>query len=273
VNSALAALIGIVVVTIAESSPAAEGPGDTKSLPCRPTIACTADIVPPGAVEVEAGSLTRILGPDRQVTFPFLAKLTLAEWVQVQIGSNGYTSQQGPDGARYFDNVIVGAKLHLVDQGDYRPSVSLSAAASLPVGSQPADDDALFIFYVTKDVGPVHADLNAGLSFLRLNGGDYGGSQTATQEWAALALSMNLPPPFGVMVEGYYFSDASPAATRDGGILLAVSHSPKPWLVFDVGADVGYFPSSRAFSAFVGMTVVPFLLWKEKPKRALHQPS
>jgi hypothetical protein len=66
------------------------------------------------------------------------------------------------------------------------------------------------------------------------------------------------------MVESYYFTDAPPAATQDGGFLFAVSHSPASWLTFDLGGDVGYFASTRAFSAFFGMSIVPFLLWDGK---------
>ena len=64
------------------------------------------------------------------------------------------------------------------------------------------------------------------------------------------------------MVEGYYFTDASPVAARDGGFLFAVSHNPLPWLMFDVGGDVGMFPSTRAYSVFLGMSIVPVLLWR-----------
>jgi hypothetical protein len=63
------------------------------------------------------------------------------------------------------------------------------------------------------------------------------------------------------MVENYYFTDAAPFAGPDGGCLFAISVSPRPWLVFDFGGDVGYFPSSRSFSSFVGMTIVPVRLW------------
>lgn len=63
------------------------------------------------------------------------------------------------------------------------------------------------------------------------------------------------------MAESYYFGDARPVALRDGGFLFAFSHSPKPWLVNDFGADVGLFPSTRSYSLFVGMTIVPGLLW------------
>ena len=34
------------------------------------------------------------------------------------------------------------------------------------------------------------------------------------------------------------------------------------WLTFDVGGDVGFFPSTRAYSVFVGMSIIPAILWK-----------
>jgi hypothetical protein len=45
--------------------------------------------------------------------------------------------------------------------------------------------------------------------------------------------------------------------------IRAIDHSPRPWLVFDCGGDVGFFPSTRAYSLFIGMTIVPVLLWRD----------
>jgi hypothetical protein len=232
---------------------------DTTSLPCRPTIACTADLVKPGLFELETGMLFRRLSSARQWTFPFLAKLTVASFAQLQVGSNGYTTQFDGTPARYFDNVYAGVKFHLLDQRPALPSLSLSGSVSFPVapdqlGYNPVVD-AFFIAYITKDFGPIHADLNIGAS-------DWGiASSSRAQEWVALALSAPLPHPFGVMIENYYFTDAAPFAGRDGGCLFAISVSPRPWLVFDFGGDVGYLPSSRPFSSFVGVTIVPVRLW------------
>jgi hypothetical protein len=53
---------------------------------------------------------------------------------------------------------------------------------------------------------------------------------------------------------------------RDGGFLCAVSHSPRAWLMFDAGGDIGWYPSTRAFSLFVGMTLIPVVLWND-PER------
>jgi hypothetical protein len=231
-------------------------PGDTHTLPCRPTIACTADLVVPGAFELESGALYRRLDSGtRQWTFPFLAKLTIVDRVQVQVGSNGYTAVRGDQPAQYFDNLTVGAKLHLADQHDWVPSLSVSLTSSTPVHG--GSFDTLATAYASKDFGPLHADLNVGaLTWWQVE------TRVVPQEWVALALSTSLPPPFGILAEGYYFTDASPFATRDGGFLFAVTHSPRPWLVFDAGGDVGMFPATRAFSAFLGMTIVPVRLWR-----------
>jgi hypothetical protein len=244
---------------------AAGGPQDSdRVLPCRPTIACTAELVPPGTFEIEAGYLYRAATPGAglatQRSSPVLLKLTVATWLQVQVGSNGFTVAQGDAPGRFFDDVTLGLKLHLLDQAGARPALSLSGTLSLPT---PAGQqgylrtyDALFIGYVSKDLGPIHADLNVGANVWRLE------DHPLPQGWTALALSMDLVAPFGVMAEGYYFSPAAPVATRDGGFLFAFTHAPRRWLMFDLGGDVGFFPATRAYSAFVGMTVIPAVLWR-----------
>ena len=187
-----------------------------------------------------------------------MAKLTLAPWIQAQAGSNGYSVSHGVASARFFDDAQIGAKVHIADEGEYAPSISASAMVSVPTVDGDGylrTYDALFTAYVTKEIGPIHADLNVGANAWRIEG------NPRPQEWVALALSTNLPPPFGVMIESYYFTDAAPVSLRDGGFLFAISHSPKPWLMFDFGGDIGMFPSTRAYSVFVGMSAVPALLW------------
>jgi hypothetical protein len=233
-----------------------------QALPCRPTIACTADIVPPGDVEVEVGYLFRKLhAPALQHSMPVLVKLTLATWVQLQIGGNGPTFATAPVATRYVDDLVAGLKLHLGDQAPQIPSLSLSVDLSAPISSAAGFErtyDLLVTLYVTKDFGPLHADLNVGVNLWRLEGAPL------MQPWIALALSVELPRHFIVMAESYYFADAAPIAPEDGGFLFAVAYSPRRWLVFDVGGDVGYFPSQRAVSAFAGMTMVPAALWRPR---------
>jgi hypothetical protein len=266
---ALAVAIGLAFATAPRSARAADPPdARDRTLPCRPTIACTADFVPPGTVDLEAGALFRSLGPSnprgrtsgtRQWTFPFLAKLTLEPWVQLQVGSNGLTAATGLAPQSYFDDVVVGLKFHLVDQTRRTPSISLSAEVSVPTFAGPGyvrTLDSFFTAYVTKDLGPVHADFNAGFNVWRIE------QAPLSQALVALALTANVPPPFGVMGEAYFFSNAPPVAPKDGGLLFAFTHSPRPWLVFDLGADIGWFPTSRAYSLFFGMAIIPVVLWR-----------
>ena len=208
---AIVATATAFTAALEQGARAAEWPAEDKTLPCRPTIACTAEIIPPGTFEVEAGALVRQLGPrTRQWSFPFLAKLTLAPWIQVQAGSNGYTTSRGDAPSSFFDDAELVVKLHVVDQTERAPSLSFSAQASIPtssgqLGYQPTYD-AMFTAYVTKDVGPLHGDWNVGLSAWRL----FDRASALPQESTALALSVPLGGPFGAMVEGHEPRSARP---------------------------------------------------------------
>ena len=106
---------------------------DDHVLPCRPTIACTAEITPPGTFEIEAGVIARKFpNPNRQFSMPFLMKLSLEKWVQLQLGDNGYTHGTGNARTSYFDNVQDGPKFHLADQ-DGRRLATLARAVPATV--------------------------------------------------------------------------------------------------------------------------------------------
>jgi hypothetical protein len=228
---------------------------DVSALPCRPTIACTADIVPSGSFELEAGYLFRRLAHDKnQSSVPFLLKLSLSDSLQLQVGSNGptFASMQS-----FFDDVLAGLKLRVHRQTEYVPSLALSAQISVPTAEAMGyvrTYDALLAGYVTKDLGWLHADYNVGVNLWRVE------SEPLTQAWTALALSVPFGRGFGGMVEGYVFSDAAPIAPRDAGILSAISYQPRRWLVIDAGPDLG-LESTRIISAFVGVTIDPIALW------------
>jgi hypothetical protein len=109
---------------------------DHQALPCRPTIACTADIVSPGSFELEVGYLFRkFRDAEIQHSVPFLAKLTLAEWVQLQVGGNGPTFANAPVPTHYIDDIVTGLVFHLADQAKYIPSFSWSLELSSPLAA------------------------------------------------------------------------------------------------------------------------------------------
>jgi len=255
-----------VLMATASAAAAALPSEADRAIPCRPTIACTADLVPPGTFEVEAGALYRRL-PDGvgQFTSPLLLKLTLIKDLQLQVGTNGNTVVHGKNPAHYLDDLTIGPKLHVLDQSDKLPAVAFSLQASIPTFERPGyllTYDAFLTGYATKDFGPVHNDTNVGVNFWRLE------DAPLTQVFAASAFSLSLPPQWlQVMLEGYAYSDASPVASRDAGIIFAFSETLAPWFVLDQGADLALFRSTRSYSLFVGFTVVPAVLWRPSAGR------
>jgi hypothetical protein len=230
------------------------------ALPCRPTVSCTADITAPGTLELEGGLLVSGASEStRTWSYPFLLKQTLTRWLQLQVASNGFTTIRGLAPAQYLDNIGLGAKLHLADQGAAWPSLAVTALVSVPTFDR---DGYLRIYdgfltgHASKDVAWLHVDWNVGVNVWRLEGAP------VAQGFTALALSTSLPPPFSIALEGYGFTDAAPIAPRDGGLRAALGTTARSWLVFDLGGDVGFFPSTRAYSVFVGMTVIPVVWWR-----------
>ncbi len=224
------------------------------ALPCRPTISCTADIAAPGTFEVELGwgASKGTFGSTRIV--PFLLKQTLTKMLQLQVGSNGVTYGQ-PARNLYFDNLFMGAKLHLADQDKWAPSFAVTALVGVPLNNVNGLE-ALVTGHASKDIGPIHGDLNLGIAEVALD------TTPVSQGFGAFALSASLPGSFGVAAEVYYFTDSPPLAPHDGGVRFVLTTAPKPWLVFDMGADAGFFPSVRAFTLFFGMTIVPVVFWR-----------
>jgi hypothetical protein len=257
------AVVGIAGAT-RRAHAASSWPGDEdQAHPCRPTVSCTADIVAPGTFEAEVGGAVSTAKQGHVAYFPLLLKQTLTTFLQLQVGSNGYTAVTDPSSSqfRYVDNVFFGPKFHLRDQGDVWPSLAMSAEASLPsfrTDGEPRKDDAFLTAYASKDVGFLHVDWNVGVDVWRVD------QASATQAFTALALSASPVQPFGVAVEGYYFSDAGPLAPHDGGIRLAMSVASRSWLVADLAGDLGLFPSTHAYSLFFGITMIPAVFWRRE---------
>jgi hypothetical protein len=228
------------------------------ALPCRPTISCTADLAAPGTLELELGQISsRSSAPVTTIQTPFLLKLTLLPLLQIQFASNGWTFLRGVTRTDFFDDLELGAKVHLLDQSKYGPSIAITALFGTPVASA-AHLETFVTLHASKDIGALHVDANGGAVEIGLEG------VPASQAFGALALSTSVTPIVGLALESYVFSDGGPLAPHDGGVRFVATLSPRPWLIFDMGGDVGFFPSVRAFSAFFGMTIVPVVLWRKK---------
>ena len=246
-----------LAVVVALGSPAAaRADDDLRVAPCRPTVTCTADLAPPGELELELGYQLRRVdegGAFEQAT-PFLVKLPLARWVEVQVGGNGYTVAPG---ARYFDNVTAGAKLHFVDQEGQRPSLALTVTASVPTVAQRGytrSYDLFAVAHASKDYGKLHLDWNVGFALLQLE------RPVVTQRFTAIAATYALTGRLSATLEPHYFSDADPAAPRDVGAIVAIGYAIRPWLVLDGAVDV-VFADQGSVAGLAGISIAPVRLW------------
>jgi len=155
-------------------------------LPCRPTIACTAELAPAGVLQLEAGYLRRGLGQGvTQQSVPFLLKLALLDWLEAQLGSNGLTFVDGATPSRYHDDLQSGLKARLLEGGGTLPILGISTLLSVPTpGRQPGylkTTDLLFTGYLTYLLPlAIEADLNVGANVLHIEG------TAQVQPWAAL---------------------------------------------------------------------------------------
>jgi type I phosphodiesterase/nucleotide pyrophosphatase len=177
------------------------------ALPCRPTIACTAEFVSPGRLELEVGYAGRDFGGPLQHSTPLLLKLTVTEDLQLQLGGNGFVAQRGVGG--HLDAPLVGAKVRILAHTETRPALAASAAVGMPTSRRQRMLDptvAQAIAYVTKDLASMHADLNVGVTLLARDG------TTRPQPFGALALSRDVGHHLRLtgMLEVYAFADARP---------------------------------------------------------------
>ncbi len=124
------------LVAALSRSAGAEEEDSVRVLPCRPTISCSADVVPPGAAEIESGyAARRVAGGGYVETEPVLLKLTLLRWLQLQAGTNALVYSTGEVARRldYVGDFSFGAKLHLFAGVTFVPARFWGARHRAPV--------------------------------------------------------------------------------------------------------------------------------------------
>ncbi len=238
-----------------EQSASPEAGERVSTLACRPTIACMAEIVPKGFFEVEAGYGGRASAGALAHSGQLLLKYSLLDTVQLQLATNNLFLVGQGLAPRAVDGVMPGLKVKFNDQGEVMPSNGISVHVAFPThgfeGAAQRTIDASAWWYISKDVGPVHGDINFAVNVFDVT------HNPTPQGLMTLALSMPIGFGFGVMSEAYTLFGNVEAVPVDGGWLNAISYSPIPEIAFDAGADVGFYWQTRTVSFFAGITFVP----------------
>lgn len=222
-----------------------------KAQPCRPTVACTAELVPAGNLEIELGGLSGATSTGINL----LTKVSLIDRLQLQLGTDNFLLVDGSK-VTAIDGAVAVLKGQLFTQGGLRPTVAISARLALPTRASPLPAvqttvDLGGTLHVSKDLAWLHLDLNGTLTVFGLQ---------EPQGQGALAFSTSLPANFGVALE-VHSTFGNPRRQNDGGVRGVVTWSPVDALVLDAGGDVGFFPITRAWSVFFGLVFVPTAQW------------
>lgn len=219
---------------------------NVKAQPCRPTVACTAELVPAGHAEIELGGF----GSSDATSVNVLAKVSLLDWLQVQLGSDHFLRVEGGQ-LTAIDGAVGFLKGRLLAQDGWVPTVSASLKVAMPTRPPlPAAQSSVDLggtLHLSKDLGPLHADLNGTLLVAGLR---------EAQGQGALAVSTGLPGDFGVALE-VHSTFGNPRLSNDGGLRAVLTWSAADFLVFDLGGDLGFFRQTRAWSVFAGLVFVP----------------
>ncbi len=244
----------LVALPLVSGSPAFADDDPPTVLPCRPTVACTAEIAPEGTLQVETGYAQRRASSSAVSTVPTLVMYSVTDRVQLQLGTNNAVVSEG-GATRVFDGALVGPKVVLLEQTDTTPAISMSALFAIPTrtgtDAVTKTTDAYLWAYASKDILGFHADLDVGANVLSVD------DHPAVQGVAALSVSHDLIGGVGVMAEAYAFEGGGSYASHDGGILSAISIAATKRVMFDVGTDVGLYRDTRRMTLFAGITFAP----------------
>ena len=241
----------------------ARSPRDAQ--PERPTVATHAGTVARGFLEIESG-VERDRGPGdaRNAIGVFVAKVGLARRVQLLL----FTTASAPGSASLgAGDMAVGVKWRLLESNRVLGDFAVLPSLKIPTGSAEngtgtGTTDASLLVISSRDVGPVHIDLNAGWTYRN-------GSESVPRDawvWTA-SFGGALRGPVGWTVEWYGYPGTGGDAGSDPivALLAGPMWTARNWLVFDVGLVVPV-AGGQPRAIFGGVTYNVGQLFGKRPK-------
>ncbi len=204
--------------------------------PERPTVATHAGTVAKGYVEFEVG-LENDNGPrhaSNHIT-TIVTKIGVGRRAQLSFAVNG----SAPDGGRTgFGDLGAGLKLRIVDDHPWLGDFAVQPSLKFPTGSRSrgtgtGTTDASVLLISSRDVGPVHIDLNAGYT---ARSGDGSDAPTTAFVWTA-SFGGTIAGKAGWTAEVFGYPGMGGSAPI-AGLLFGPTLAVYDWLVFDIGTIV-----------------------------------
>ena len=222
--------------------------------PERPTVATHAGTVARGWIEVEAGlEADNGIGDSGNHITTIVTKFGVAENKQLSVYINGST----PDGGRTgFGDLAVALKWRLREDhailGDFaiQPMIKFPTG-SLTRGTGTGTTDASLLLISSRDVGPVHIDLNTGFTLRSGNGSD---APTSQFVWTASFGGMVIEK-LGWVAElyGYPGTGGKSGAPPLAGFLFGPTFAATEWLVLDAGV-IAQVAGNQPHAVYLGAT-------------------
>ncbi|MFI5312112.1 MAG: transporter [Gemmatimonadales bacterium] len=207
--------------------------------PERPTVATHAGTVAPGWLEFESGiELDHGSDPEHVATGLLVAKFGVGSHAQLSL----FGSVTRPsDNVGGLGDAAVGIKWRLLDKhpllGDFAllPSIKVPSG-SVSRGSGSGTTDASLLLISSRDVGPVHVDLNAGYT---VRDGSGTRSPTRATVWtASLSGAVAGSLQWTAELFGYPGTGGMSGAAPIVGLLAGPTFAIREWLVVDVGGII-----------------------------------
>lgn len=225
--------------------------------PNRPTFATPSRTTQLGVLELEAGLQRSEFKDGSRADFePILFKFGQTARFEWRLGWNGHLTQTAPDGSRVggFSDPTFGFQWHPVDQDRAGVDAAIgffhkfaTANAEEGLGSGRADDTVILL--ASKDLGPIHVDVNYLHGWIGQPDGRRAGQDSGT-----VSVSWPLGGPWGMGAEVYSVG-ALPGAAPDTAILTYASYQLSSRTVFDAGFDHGISNGAPRWNLFCGVTV------------------
>jgi len=221
--------LGLVCAAGAHASEA-----DADITPYRPSVSNPAQLPTPGQLELELGGLhARASAGEHRSALPYLFKLAFDESWGVLLGGEAQVWQKDAGGRTQGvgDTVAVLKRAWKVDEAT---ALGLEAGVKLPtakdaLGSGKADHSLNGIY--SRDLGPLHIDVN--LNVARLGRRDDPPGSSRTQLGASASFSTALSDRWGITGE---WSGTHRKGDDNGSqVLAALTFSPSKRLTLDAG--------------------------------------